>query len=378
MKRLALVVVVVVVCGCGGGGGDDGGDDTGVEDLRIRADGAALVVGQDGAGAWQQLTVDGEGFAHLTVTSGFYGVISFCPGGDASGTFATSFEDVTLFCRSPSSVVEITGTTTAGVEVYSGYGSIAVADEVGTYALPVDAGVHDVFAVLPGAPSRVLVRRGVDASADVVLDLPVDLEGLDMQTMTPLVTGDLADETVVYSDLNTASGRDYVSFGGGPTSVPVPPQSMLVDGDHPAIGVSTRSAFVPADPWQYQGCTTQLPLSTVAPTLQLPQRFSATVDATHVMWAADPAVDWESSSILIMSLAEAGTSVRYVSSPSWHHIAVAGEPRVPLPDLAAMPGWTAGLTSFAAGSEVRWDVSTYRGVYYGAYLTCGAADLLVW
>src|SRR5690242_2486810 len=178
MRKQLGLVVVVLACGCGGGGGDDVEGDV----VTIHAGDAALIVGQDGDGAWQQLTSDSSGTAELPVTSGFYGVIVFCADGGAHGTFATDFADITLRCESGATFVDVSGTTAPDAEVWTGQASFATADATGAYSVTVRTGTHDVFAVLAGTPSRLLVRRNIPVLTNSVIDLPIAANGVDMET----------------------------------------------------------------------------------------------------------------------------------------------------------------------------------------------------
>jgi hypothetical protein len=373
MRNQLGVAVVVVMCACGGGGGDQGV-------VTIHALGSPLVVGQDGDGAWEQLALDADGVAQLNVTSGFYGVIGFCtsalgPSARAEGRFAVDFADVDMSCGSGGTSSRISGVTAPDAMVYAGLTPDLPADAAGMYGLFVHSGLHDVFAVLEGTPSRLLVRRGVDASSDVTLDLPIETEGIDMPTMTPVVTGALSDQVSVYADLTTGSFTDYVFFGSGPTSTPIPPASVVVATDHAAIGASTHTADGSV------GCGRQVPLGPTPPTLELPALYSADFDTTQLVWDADDAVEWELAALSLRPVFQPGqtraVSATFYSSGGWLDAAGAGQV-LSVPDLSTLPGWTPELAAFAAGQEIRWNTWTNRGVPEGDYTICAASGTITW
>jgi len=347
--------------GCGGGGG-------GVDPLELTIDATdtALVVAQDGDGPWQQLTPDANGVARLEVTAGWYGVVGVCAGDPpltprAHVVFDTDVADPDVSCGAvvTTSIVHVTGTTDPGADIWIDLSNASV-DATGAYEATVRPGTHDVFAVLPGAPARLLVRRDVDLSADATLDLPVSTDGVDMATMSPTVTGAAASDVTVYADLNNARD-EWVPLGQDPTTVPVAPASVLYPGDHPSIGASAA------------GCSTQKPLGAQPPALALPTPFTATFDAAQVTWQADPAIAWEGVGLSRFTSDAPAASVDYFVSPGWLAATGAGD-QLAFLDLTSLPGWHAGLAAISPTQQVRQNIWTYRGIFNGDYNICSASS----
>jgi len=353
---MRIVWTVVVVGACGGGSGQ----------VEVHAPGVALVVAQDGNGAWQQLTLDASDTATFDATAGFYGVGVLCAAVTDNFTraglsFETVERHVELSCGTTVDFARVTGTTAPGAEVWIDSFSV-IAGASGSYATDVISGAHDVFALLHGAPSKILVRRGVDLSADSTLDLPVATEGVAMETATPVVTGADPASVQLYSDDNTATG-DYIEFasGSGP-GVEIPPASLLGAGDHATVGATAHD------------CTRQAPLAP-SPALAIPTALTATVDHSAARWTADTTVAWDEARIDL----SVGTLTRILAFATSDWLAASGSgDSWPMVDLETLPGWTPGLAHIPAGSQVQFDVGLSRGAYDGDFTTCATNGTIVW
>jgi hypothetical protein len=376
MKMTAtMVAMVAAMIGCGGSGGpsDDTGDDTGDDavEIVITTEDSVLLAGQDGDGAWQALTVDENGEARMQVTSDRFGVTSLCAVTFQSLSLQRSLthfltpdeatDGVRLPCGTVSvDAVLVSGTTSPGASVWIASRQADV-EETGAYSLFVSPGTYDVFAVLPGDPGQVLVTREVVIDDDLTLDLPVATEGVDLLRVTPNVIT-ATDAYEVYADLNTVRD-EYVSFGYGGISVGVPPQSILLPSDRPAIGAFAGQ------------CTRQVPLPGGTPELQIPSQTTATIDGVRVEWTADPTIDWEG---VTLHLSAVGPMSAGVSATAAYLDAAGGASSFRLVDPETLPGWDAGMPRFVGGDELRWSLSVWRGVYDADYTTCGASGQLIW
>jgi hypothetical protein len=357
-RTLGWLIAATVAGGCGG-------NDASFE-LTFDAHGSNLVVAQDGDGPWQQLALDASGTATFEVTAGHFGVGRFCTTGQAAKfLFDTEAPDeFPMSCTEhvQGALVHLSGTTSPGAELWITSTTVPV-DAAGAYDLTLPAGTYDLFAVLPGTPSRFLAARAVDVSADRVLDLPVAIDGIQMLPVTPTVTGADASEVRILADLNTPTA--YASFGEGPTTVDVPPVGALLATDHAAIGAHAHD------------CGIQQPLTTTPPAFQVPAPYTASADRTHATWSADPAVAWEWATIFLSSTGTPRSTVNFFASTTWLAASGSGD-SFPIVDLQALPGWTAGLDGFSAGTELEYYVARYRGKYDGDYAYCGAEGDLTW
>jgi len=361
-----MLGIVVVALGSGTiGCGDDS------LTLDIVARDVVLIAAQDGDGPWQALTPDAEGRVSFTAPSGRYGLAHLC---SADGLMTPRFlrtmivlgtegGEQKVACGASESFVRLTGTTAPGARIAADMMQ-ATADPSGTYTLEVRPGTHDVVAWLRGTPDLILLERAVDLQADRTLDLPVASAGVEMPMMTPTIAG-AAPAVAVFSDLNTAH-EDYVFFTEAPMTVPVPPASLLIAGDQPAIGARSVD------------CVAQEPVGAAAPTLELPSPFVARLDSTMATWQADPTIAWDEVAIALTSSA-GGPSLQLLvfAKSSWIDAAGAGDV-VPLADLASLPGWEAAMATFVTGQELRWSVAANRGHYARSYQTCSKTGSLTW
>lgn len=350
--------------------------------IEVRGDAYSVIVAQDGDGPWQQVELINT-VGSFEATAGYFGVAQLCRPFTTGGS-TTVFEPVVIFSTEAreerfdlrcswgaTTFVTVTGSAPAGTRIFSAnspYDDV-VADS-GTYGIGISVGVHDIFAVLPGAPDRFLAKRGLDIRDDLVLDLPVDVEGVAMTAMTPTVTGGGSD-VMVYADLNSDTDGGYVYFGEDPTTVSVPPTTALAASDHAAIGA--RSG----------GCTRQVSLTDETPVLAIPRPLTGGVGvATGAIWDADPAVEWDEAGYGVYTSLDSPTpflerkSATFFATDEW--LAITGADRIPYVDLAALPGAPDNIIPFATGEALDYWVERSRGRYDGDYTECSAIGSLTW
>ncbi|MFN0246228.1 MAG: hypothetical protein ACKV2T_04925 [Kofleriaceae bacterium] len=329
--------------------------------LEIDALEAPVVVVKDGDGPWERVATTTDGRAFVQIYRDFYGVGALCSDEIlpiANFIFDTQPRTVFLPCpvTPTTTAVHVRGTTAPMAEVWVGSLSTR-ADESGAYDLALwDTGLHDIVAIVPSAPPKIVAQRGVVIAGNTRVDLPAT-GAVEMTVLYPMVTGAERDAIAVSSDLNTST--DWVSFGSDPTTVYLPPPDFLVPTDRPAIAAHGN------------GCTRQHPLSAANEPIELPAPITYTLDRAQVTWSADPAVAWESSLVDIDS-----TNGRYMAyaSASWREANATSS--IPIVDLAALPGWTSDLPRLAADERALVGFSVSRGAFDGDLTSCRASAQL--
>ena len=322
-----------------------------------------VFAGQDGDGPWQPLVFDADNHAQLVVTAGRYGLAMLCEqkvftttSVSAKFVLSGNLEDQTVGCGSLIQDVEITGTTAPGADVFTDITQTTAEATTGTYSIGVRPGVHDVFAVLRGTPTRLYAQRSIAFASNATLDLPIATAGSDMIAVTPTITGARGTVTV-YADVNTAHD-DYVSFGEDPATAWTLPAALLAPGDRPSIGAYTSD------------CSAQKPATGTAPTLAIAGPFTGGVTPTQATWTADPGIAWEFVRVSVSSKPGTGGTNRleYFADMAW----LAGASSLALVDPKTVAGWHDGLAQVPAGPEVRWAVGIERGDRTADLDSCGA------
>jgi hypothetical protein len=333
--------------------------------LEIEARHAPIVVVKDGDGPWERVATTDDGRAFTQIEGAFYGVGALC--NDQTSQLATFIFDTqprTVFLPCPvtttASALHVRGTTAPMAEVWVGDRSTR-ADASGAFDVPLwDGGLHDIVAILPTAPPKIVAQRAIVITGDTRVDLPADA-AVEMTALYPTVTGAERDAIEVSSDINT--GTDWISLGSDPTTVYLPPRDFLVATDRPAIAARAH------------GCTRQHPLSAANEPIELPAPITHTFERSQVTWTADPTVAWDSSLVDIDSYAN-GRYMAYASA-SWREANATSS--IPIVDLAALPGWTSDLPRLVAEEPAHVSFSVSRGVYDGDFTSCGAyAQLERW
>jgi hypothetical protein len=333
--------------------------------VEVDARDAAVVVVKDGDGPWQRLATTPDGHAFVQIHEATYGVGALC--GDAtwkssSFIFDTQPQSVFLSCPitiSSSAFLHVTGTTAPLATVWLDGRSVR-ADETGTFDLQLfQPGLHDLFAIVPATPPTIIARRAIAISSDTVVDLaPTD--AVEMSELFPTVLGAPAD-VELSSDLNTAT--DWISLGSSATTVFVPPPSFLLESDRPAIAARSGGTQPPSS-----SCVRQHPLSAANTPFELPAPIRYTLDRTQFAWTADPAVAWDNARVDIET--HPGGRYSAFASASWR--AAAGS-KIPIVDLAALPGWTDDLASLRPYEPASASFSLSRGAYDGDLTSCSVS-----
>jgi hypothetical protein len=356
---------VALAAGCGNGG-------SGGLSVEVSAPEAALAAYQDGDGAWIALPLDAAGTGRFTSEAGFYGVTVFCPDRELSGgtifgsrmqtRYDTGAKTIASGCTiGQLDTVEVTGLTAPDAEVWFD-GSPVVADETGTYRTFATAGTRDVFAIVRGEPSLVLVERDVDLTADRTLDLPVLTDGVAMTTITPVTSG--ADEPLLIADLNTADD-DWVLLDESRTTLAVLPPELLAPGDR--MTVSARAS----------NCFAQMPADD--PTLVIPAEMDATVNRFAATFAIDPTIVWEGvQARLRPEVPGLGRTMSVSASAEWL-VESGALDTIPFVDATTIPGWTPELAGdFGSGNAVSANVNAFRGDFDGEMAGCNVISTFSW
>lgn len=330
--------------------------------VEVDARDAPVVVLQDGDGPWERVETTADGHASVQIHAATYGLGALC--GDAAwktSTFIFDSRPQNIFLACPrtsahSTALRVTGSTEPLATVWLGGESVR-ADDNGHFDLPLfEPGLHDVFAILPTTPPKIVARRAIAISGDTTVDLPAG-DAVELEALFPTVLGD-ATGIQLSSDLDTAT--DWLSLGQGSSMVFVPPPSVLVATDRPAIAASTGNTQPPSS-----SCTRQHPLSAANTPFELPAPLAYTIDRTRLAWTADPAIAWDSASIELSSATGAYTAF---ASASWRELG--GTSSIPIVDLASLPGWTDDLARIEPDEPATAAFALSRGVYDGDYTSC--------
>jgi hypothetical protein len=331
--------------------------------LDVTARETAVLAAQDGDGPWQQLFPDVTGLARFEVTTGRYGLAYACSLDYVWVYWSTSQEPQTKLCGALTATVG--GTSTFGASIFSGNGESVPVDASGYYSIRVDHGRHDVVALLPGSPTRFMIARDVPVPlSGGYADLPVDVEGVDMGSVTPIVNG-ATGGVVVHATLTTRND-DRINFGDDPTTVPIPPTNVRIADD--SLTVSATSG----------NCTTQRRIGSQTPELDLPAAFSAEVDRTSARWTIDETIDWTEITWILIGTSGTSTSrtVAHHRSMSWIEAAGATDNELPILDVTSLPGWSPGAGTIADADSVQSSLNVSRGERGGDYDMCGVAGVI--
>ena len=326
--------------------------------LEIEARGAAVVVVQDGDGAWERLATTPDGIAYTQIEGASYAVGALCD--DTTWRLATfQFDTQPRTAFLPCPVVttgpglHVRGTTAPSAQVWID-GHSTRADAAGAFDLALYApGLHDVVAILPTTPPRIVAQRAIAVLGDTKVDLAADA-ALEMTALYPTIVGADRSEVELGSDLTTST--DWLSLGTHPSVVFVPPASFLDPTDRPTI-----AAFA-------NGCTRQHPLSAANEPLVLPAPLVYSLDRTHIAWTADPSVAWDGA---IVQIESSGGRYSAFASASWRE--VNGMAAVPIVDLAALPGWSGTLPSLVPDQPALVSFSISRGAVDQDFTSCSAS-----
>lgn len=328
--------------------------------LEIRASDAPLVVVKDGDGPWQRYSTTPDGTAFVQIYESSYGVGVLCEDDllkQASFLFDTQPRTVFFGCSQSTPITEtfhVRGVTEPMATVWLDSNSVR-ADATGRFDLTLfQQGLHDLVAILPTMPPKIVAQRGLLISGDTIVDLPAT-SAVEMTAVYPRVVA--TTEVEVSSDLNT--GTDWVSFGSHGSTAYVPPSSFLLPTDRPAIAASAG------------GCTRQRPLAEANEPFDIPAPLDISVDRSQIGWSADPAIAWDSALLDITSLA-GDTHYRAFSSASWREITQSTT--IPIVDLQALPGWSAALPRLAPDLATSLYFSVSRGEFDGDLTSCGANE----
>lgn len=286
MRRSIVVgygLLLAAAVGCGGGGSstpDAGGvgGDAGTLDAAVEtavdhpppstpvtlssSDALVFAAGQDGDGAWRQLTGAGTAGSYvLDVTGARYGFAYGC--GNAAGDnisitiiHATVAETarVTVACGAAATEtpVTITGTVaglsgmqTAQIDV-GGRSGTATAAAPGYSVMP-PAGMRDLFARrLVGAPTfdRMIRRNAVTIAAGATFDLDFATEGFAPETRTVTFQGAAATDTTSVLVIFRNAGGSPFSTGSFPSGTYLAiPAAELRAGDYHSVVAGVSDAF---------------------------------------------------------------------------------------------------------------------------------------
>ena len=350
------IVPVVALLGCGGGGGGP--------TIDISAPGAVLVAARDGAGDWEQVELDADGAGKAEVAADFYGIAVLCSDGDLANFdvryVAERISPWVHDCDAAlATTVSLSGSAGRGARVFVGK-TEALVDDRGMYQTQVVPGTYDVVA----RGSRLLIERSVEVTADQVLDLAIQTDGVAMSNTTPTVVG-ATGPVLAYSDLTTAGGT-YARLDNDASTVEVAPGSALIEGDRPSVGATAGE------------CSAQEPLAEgVTPTVTLPQGFTATVSRDAVTWQAQWPRGWDEAAA---NLSAVGTPIVFAdhrASADWL-AAIGGGDALPVIDASALPGWEVGMPAIAAGSSVRYTARVSGGDPTAAYDACSTSGIMTW
>ncbi len=328
--------------------------------LQIEARDAPVVVFRDGDGPWQELATTPDGTAYVQVHEPLYGVGALC--GNAISTSAPFIFDTqpgTVFLSCPvttaiTTTLHVRGTTEPMAMVWID-GDSQRADAAGAFDLTLyEQGLHDVVAILPSTPPRIVAKRAIAFSGDTLVDLPAT-GATEMTALYPMVVGADPATLELSSDLNTPT--DWISLGSSPNAVYVPPSTFLAPTDRPAIAARDH------------GCVRQHALSEANEPLVMPAPLEYSLDRTQLAWTADASVAWDSAILEVESF-DSETS-RYSAYASASYRALAGD-AIPIVALDALPGWTPGLARLSPDKPARFSFAVSRGSYDGDHTSCGA------
>lgn len=328
--------------------------------LEIHARDAPVVVVKDGDGPWERIATSAEGLAFVQVHDTSYGVGALC-GGDSIKTaqFLFDTQPRTVFLPCPSVIanpvpLHVQGTTEPMATVWVD-GRSVVADETGAFdAQLFEPGLHDVVAILPTKPPKIVAHRAIAFTGDTRVDLPAS-GAMEMTAVYPRVTGASGD-IEVSSDLSTDT--DWISFGSDASTVYVPPSTFLLPTDSPTVAVRSGD------------CTRQHPLSAASEPFELPGPFDVTLDRTQIAWTADPEIPWSSAQGTIFSWGVEGSDYHAAVSASWRE--VTGSSSIPIVDLRSLPGWTDRLPAIEPDKPATMVFYLSRGARDGDFTSCSA------
>ena len=195
-------------------------------------------------------------------------------------------------------------------------------------------------------------------------------DGIDLIPVTPTVTNPTGAPAFLTSDMNTPA--TFVQFANDETTtVHVPPPSSLEETDRVTIGAAADK------------CHVQLPASVLAPVLNIPSRFTATIDRTQAQWTADPGVAWQLNLLRLTRRAQPGmtggsTTITYNVRPSWRAAQGSGDVVRIIDTATEIPGWTSDLAAFEVGDKVDALMRVARGEFDGELAACSEQTSLVW
>ena len=322
---------------------------------------------QDGAGAWQRLTLDAGGQVTFTVTRGYHGVAAACgTGGDAPRFLATSFDagagaGPLAPCGDGRTYATVSGAVNPpDAEIALGL-AYPLPHAAGSYQVQVPVGPLDAV-VMQG--TQIAIRRSEPVTADRTLDLDLTVDSFALAAVTPTVTGAGADPVTLYAEILTAN-QTYVRHPDAGASALVVPAARRVAGDRVVVGASRGTvARGQIDQRELSGDTPP-PLTFAAlPTLE--------VDRAGVRFAPG----WEFAAVSCRSADPRGLRTTVFTTAAW--AAAAGAELQPLLDAATLPGWDPAWPRVAAGSAVTLDAWAGIGELAGDYQTAWVSADATW
>lgn len=322
---------------------------------------------QDGDGAWQRLTLDATGQATFAVTRGYHGVAFACGTIGAAPLFLTVRFDAgpaaapMAPCGDGAPRATLTGAVSppdAEVSLWL-YG--AITHPAGTYRQSVPVGVVD--AVVAAGP-RIAIRRGERVDADRTLDLDLAIDGFDLASVTPTVTGAGADPVSLYAEILTAN-QTYVRHPDAGAAALIVPAARRATGDRVVIGASRGTA-----------ARGQIDQREVAgdgpPALTFAALPALEVDRGAVRFGAG----WDFVMVRYYETGRSGAWSTLSTTAAW--AAAAGAAAQPLIDAASLPGWDPAWPTPAAGAAIRLDAWAGIGDLSGDYQTAWVSADATW
>jgi hypothetical protein len=298
-----------------------------------------------GSGSWQ-LATSSNGSTYKIVADADYEFVAVCASMD--GTIdeveidAMASEGANLFsCYNDDTVGSTTPTITVdgtmdqpGIvtmfEIASGSGS------PWTFSLQVPpSSVQDLFAI---GSSSMLIRRGVSigsAATQSIATIDLATDGTALATEAISITGLGSDDTV-YSQvaLSTQYGFATISNGSSPTSLVMPPASLLASGDTQLIAIDASD---PTNDREFQ--TNDATITTFA---LLPRLDGIAFANGSASWTSLPA----SSQRYQFQLAGTGQTASVSISPAW--LAATASTSIGFDDVA--PNWQSAWSFWTANA----------------------------
>ncbi len=349
---MRIVCCLIVASGC-----------TTIDDgfaLEIEARDASVVVVKDGDGPWERIATTQDGRAYVQIHDSYYGVGALCSDETwKSATFSFDTQPRSVFLPCPTTIANsqafhVRGITEPMSTVWLDGRSVR-ADAMGRFDLQLfEPGLHDVMAILPTMPPKIVAHRAIVISSDTTVDLPAT-NALEMIGIFPTVLGK-PDEIELSSDLNT--GTDWISFGSSDSTVYVPPAEFLLPTDRPAVAARAG------------GCTRQHTLATANEPFELPRPLEYTLDRAQLQWTADPEIPWDGAMLYVDSAA--GGRYSAYASAIWRE--TTGASAIPIVDLAGLPGWNASLPQLLTDKPASFGLYVSRGAYDRDLTSCGANE----